>query len=236
MELVTQTSEDLFTVLERFNRKERFILFEQALTDHGRAPLSKAYRRHLSDRLGIEIPRQVDLTAIDYHLNWLYAGLELWEGSWDAEPGPGGKPFDRIPQVVGPTGPRWALEVNQEDVDLLLGWRDPSDQHHLALVEAKAYTSWSNKQLASKAARLRSIFGDDGDRYEGVEPHFVLTSFAAPTQKLETDGWPRWMLREGAPVHVDLTKNGRPRYVVGRVDEEGKPSSNGEWYGIREHA
>ncbi len=46
---------------------------------------------------------------------------------------------------------------------------------HLIMCECKAKTGWNNKQLISKAIRLRNIFGDNGKKYHNVViPYFLI--------------------------------------------------------------
>ena len=61
--------------LESFNRKERFFLIGNALgnTDFS---LSDEYRTKLGAVLGIHPPKDA-FVAMDYHLDWIHAGLFL---------------------------------------------------------------------------------------------------------------------------------------------------------------
>lgn len=231
MTLVTDARDSLRTTLERFNRKERFILFEQATAGTGRVTLHDGYGAQLGAAIGQSIPAG-HLLMVDYHLNWLYAALELHAGNWSTAQ-PGVRAAEAVPAVNVPDGDlRHALERNQEDIDLLVVWEEDKTTH-VALVEAKAHTGWTNKQMRSKAARLQAIFGDGGTRYRDVTPHFALTSFAA-SKKLTTTGWPEWMLTEGGVAHVELMKPEVPRLMVGEVDEAGAPKAGGGFFGIRE--
>ena len=87
---------------------------------------------------------------MDYHLDWLHAGLFLALPENDEE------------------GVHLNTETvasdNQEDIDLLVAF-EAEDITHLILIEAKAATGWTNKQTLSKAERLQRIFGKDGARY-----------------------------------------------------------------------
>lgn len=235
-EIITGEDEPLLTVLERFNRKERFILLEQATADQGHIAMSPSFLKKLSVALGdIEIPPNPEFVAMDFHLNWLYAALELTHGEW-VSPGAGLKAAQDVPRLPNPAEPpthRHAIERNQEDVDLIVGWVT-GDTCHLALVEAKAYSGWSSKQMTSKITRLRTIFGESsGGRYHGVIPHLVLASFANPT-KLDTSTWPEWTMPNGYPAHLRLDPPQSHRLHIGETDATGKPTLQGGHFAIRQ--
>lgn len=235
--LISESQESLLSIIERFNRKERYILFQQ-VTTRGEVQLTEAFRQDLRS-LGWSVPDGGVLVLTDYHLNWLYAALEVHAGRWaTSSHGAPRKLLGDVPPVlvktldIKPDEERFALENNQEDVDLLLVWEEGSTTH-LGLIEAKAHSAWSNKQMASKAARLKAVLGDEGGRYVDVVPHFALMSFRKPT-KLWIEGWPGWMTDdEGEVAHLDLAPPQKSRYSVGLVDRNGKSSSSGDGYGIR---
>jgi hypothetical protein len=198
--------------LRRFNRKERFILSEWLL-----APmpftLGQAARDELAtvltDRGVNEVPEGA-FVAIDYHLDWLYAALCLHGGRWDPH-------SDAV--YPRPTGKE--LTANHEDVDAIVAWSDPDGTATIVLIEAKAYTGWSNKQLQSKADRLGAIFGPEGDHWGAqVRPHLVLAG-PKPSKGLITDDWPAWMR---SPLTINLPGPLEPRSAVTRCDGSGTPS------------
>lgn len=233
---MTATSSDmsLLRIIERFNRKERYILFQQVTTSH-EIQLDEQFRQKLN-ALGWGVPKQGVLVLTDYHLNWLYASLEWAAGTWG--PDTEAKALSSVPSVDVPADTkgakktRRALEHNQEDIDLLLVW-EGDGVTHLGLVEAKAHSGWTNSQLASKAARLTTVLGKEACHYPRVQPHFALLSFTGP-QHVIIDDWPSWMLDETGDVpHIALNPPQTDRYMVGRVDAAGNPSASGEYYGIR---
>lgn len=128
------------------------------------------------------------------------------------------------------------MNANQEDIDLLLAFEQDSTTH-LFLVEAKADTGWTVRQIASKARRLRRIFGEDGLAFEGVEPHFVLVSHN-PLSHLDAkltarhDSPPAWMRPNGklAWVQLDMPPE---RLVITRCDEDGRASKTGERWRVK---
>lgn len=207
--------DDLIDILESFNRKERFFLVAQAL-GNPTFELSTGFREKLAkavglDRQGIEIPACA-FAAMDYHLDWVAASLEL------SSKGDTKKPVTNRDKPV---------EGSPEDIDLLVAF-GCEGKHHLIFVEAKAYGSWGNKQLKSKVARLDRIFGTDGKKCNGIVPHFSLMS-PNPPQKLSIL-WLKWMLggNGGKPHHLEMSlppKNERRR--AERCDEKGNPNANG---------
>ena len=195
---------DLIGFLNVFNSKERFFLVRQAL---GRFQLDSDYQKKLGKAIDLTIPDGA-FAAMDYHLDWLVAALHAHErGSADGT-------FDNRQGLV---------EGNQEDIDLLVAFEDDG-RYHLVLVETKAVTGWTNKQMNSKADRLRQIFGSAGDRYREVEPHFCLLSPRRP-QKLSATEWPTWMSKsDGTPFWFKLNVDGG-RKMVSRCDVAGHPSA-----------
>lgn len=151
--------------------------------------------------------------AMDYHLDWICVALTLARGASE----------DAVhPNDGGITG-------NQEDVDLLVAY-EAQGATHLVLLEAKAETGWTNKQMTSKAARLRALFGDDGERWPGVRVHFSLVSPKKP-ERLESEAWPGWMTDGDGPRWMGLEVPGGLRRVE-RCDGGGRASAEGEWFRV----
>jgi hypothetical protein len=197
--------------LESFNRKERFFLVGNALgkTDF---QLSAEFQVKLREAFGIQPPNHA-FVAMDYHLDWLHAGLFLALPENDEE-----DVHLNIESVAS---------GNQEDIDLLVVF-EAEDITHLILIEAKAATGWTNKQTLSKAERLQRIFGKDGARYPRVKPYFGLTS-PRPPKQLESDLWPAWMTRHSQPIWFELkVPTGRRR--VTRCDSEGRQTAEGDFF------
>lgn len=200
--------------LESLNRKERFFLIGTALGNQT-FQLSSAFRDTLTETFGIQIPQNA-FAAMDYHLDWIHASLHM------AQPGNEDKQVHRNTDPVIITG-------NQEDVDLIVAIKDAATTH-LLLLEAKAETNWTNKQLLSKASRLRVIFGEDGKAYPNVRPQFGLMSPRRPEQ-LETKNWPSWMIQDGKPTWFKLpVASGRRR--VTRCDSERRQSATAGFFRI----
>ena len=191
--------------LETLNRKERFFLIGKAL-GNPTFQLSPGFRAELSTSFSIQVPKEA-FVAMDYHLDWIHASLVLLE-----RPGDEGVYSNSELIVSG----------NQEDIDLLVAF-DAGSTSHLVLLEAKAETGWTNKQMDSTADRFRRIFGERGQRYPEVTPHFALMS-PRPPRELKTHVWPSWMTRNGNPEWIELkVPPGRRR--LKRCDASGKPSA-----------
>jgi len=132
-------------------------------------------------------------------------------------------------QNIGETGaasesekPVLPIAGSQEDVDLLLAWDDPVPR--LVLIEAKGYTGWSNKQLASKARRLGAVFTDDVRAR--VDVHIMLAG-PKPSAGLDTSSWPTWMKTE-TRVHFLKIPDPGLQWGVRRSDPEETSNARGE--------
>lgn len=113
---------------------------------------------------------------------------------------------------------------NQEDADVLLCWVDATGVTRVVVVEAKAFTSWSNTQMTSKLGRLSKILDAAHSGGLAVEMKVVLVS---PRQHkhLETAGWPTFAIgTDGEPMWMELPVSGL-RLTTERCDEHGKPSA-----------
>ena len=198
----------LMEQLESFNRKERFFLIGEALGNRA-FELSADFRARLREVFAIEPPSSA-FAAMDYHLDWIHASLFLTLPENDED-------------ATHPNTETVATG-NQEDVDLLVAFEE-GDITHLLLVEAKAATGWTNKQLLSKAKRLEHIFGTDGAKYPQVKPHFGLMSPLRP-KGLKPQPWPVWLTKDGEEIWFEL-KMPPGRRRVTRCDSEGKPSADG---------
>jgi hypothetical protein len=140
---------------------------------------------------------------MDYHLEWLYAALRGTEI---------GQPYHNTGFVKG----------NQEDVDLLVAFRDGTSTR-VILLEAKGDTAWSNPQMKSKAERPRVAFDGVDD---SVKPHFAFVSPTLP-QHLISEGWPSWITTTS---HFDMQVTGDLK--VTRCDVHRHPSAKGDYWMI----
>ena len=185
----------LLEYLESFNRKERFFLIGEALGNSD-FWLSDDFRTRLGEAFGVAVPADA-LVAMDYHLDWIHASLHL------SLPGVDEEAVHCNTDSIA-TG-------NQEDLDLLVAFEE-GQITHILLIEAKAETGWSKKQMDSKSQRLGNNFGTDGIKYPFVKPHFCLMS-PRPPQQLNTNTWPSWMSRDGIPIWLPLSVPNNRRKV-----------------------
>ena len=132
---------DLIEILESFNRKERFFLISHALglrsnSDEPAFSLSNCFRKQLNTNIDVAIPPEPEgvFVAMDYHLDWLQAALILAHTNQDEKSKfCNGSKEDQV------------IKGTQEDIDLLVAFK-AGEKFHLILVEAKAYSGWTNKQ------------------------------------------------------------------------------------------
>jgi hypothetical protein len=196
---------DFIANLRKFNRKERYFLLLHALGDFS---ISDSFRYQLSDLLDLEVPKE-NYAAMDYHIDWIYGAIRYYEGV----------KMDKAYQ-------RNLLDVSgtQEDIDLIVAFEDVKQKgtYHLIMIEAKGDTSWSNHQVKSKAARLKYIFGSNGENYPNVKPHFIYMSPKA-TKGLNVDV-PDFMKFDENYLHLNFPKS---FLRITRCDEEGYHASTG---------
>jgi hypothetical protein len=206
---------DFIDALESFNRKERFFLVGWALGNK-RFALSQSFRDELGTKLNLVVPEDA-FVAMDYHLDWVFASL------WGAKPA----------QAAGPYMNNGEIWATQEDVDLLVAFKD-QEVTRLIMIEAKAATGWTNKQLKHKAERLKAIFGDCSGARDGVTPYFLIASPGKPVN-LDTEPWPAWMKRNEKAIWLPMFMPAGLQRIT-RCDEAGRPSVSGtHWAVITAH-
>ncbi len=212
---------DLIDILKSFNRKERFFLVAQALglKDGEGEPafnLSSDFQQKLCAKVGAPFPEKGErvFVAMDYHLNWVHASLVLAHYT-DAE-----ERVDRLNTA--------AVEQNQEDVDLLVAFKDASGDYHLIFIEAKGYNTdgmsdglegFDNGQLKSKADRLDLILKP----YPAVKPHFCLMSGKKPDYI--PPEWGKWLELSLPPERL-VARLKKPRVLKSRRDWRGRPEKD----------
>ncbi len=204
---------DLISLLRYFNRKERFFLVGQALGNKDFI-LSDDFRTEISKKINIDIPSDA-FAAMDYHLDWIYASL------YCAEKGTTEFVADN------PLG----LNSNQEDIDFLIAFKK-EEIYHLILIEAKAESGWTNKQLGSKADKLKSIFGFNSCIWKNVKPYLLITSPRKPVN-LRVDALPIYLQRSMDDIWFQLNV---PDYLIKitRCDETGRPSIAGNKWKVEQ--
>ena len=196
--------------LRSFNRKERFFLLRHTL-GVSTFRLHRGFRERLGGKLGLSIPDDA-YVAMDYHLDWLQMALYL----------------ARLPAQQETIRNEGLIEANQQDIDLLVAF-DAAATTHIVLVEAKLENGWNNRQLDSKAKRLRRIFGNEPDTTL-AKPDFVLMSPRMP-QRVTTDDWPDWMRPGGELLWMELPRPKGLRKVT-RCMADRTPSAVGSFVRI----
>jgi hypothetical protein len=197
---------DLITLLKLFNRKERYFLIAQALGNNN-FTLSESFRKLISTKLDLFIPPDA-FAAMDYHLDWIYASL--FASTKD------NLNFIELNELK--------LNKNQEDIDFLIAFKEGT-QYHLILIEAKAETGWTNKQIDSKAKKFKEIFGTDKCSWENVTPHLLITSPRMP-RDLKLDCLPLYLYRPMNYIWFPLNIPDNLIKIT-RCNDLGKPSING---------
>lgn len=198
--------------LRAFNRKERFFLVGMVLGNTS-FRLCKEFRRKISDIFHLDVPEDA-FAAMDYHLDWIYASLFVSSNETDT------RVYPNVDNLI---------RANQEDIDFLVAYQD-GDACHIILLEAKGVTGFTNRQLQSKVQRLREIFGEEGDKWRGVVPHFAMVSPRKPVRVRSSD-WPEWLKPEGMVTWVSMPLPGRLKSIT-RCDEEGKASARGNYWKV----
>lgn len=215
------TSLGLQVLLSKFNRKERFFVVVDAVggdRDELHEPslrLTADFRQKLEATIRMPVPAHA-WASIDFHLNWLHAALQ-----WKTEPGLLHQVADRftadgVELVSG----------NQEDIDLIVAWTSDDGEPVVVFIEAKAYSSWTNKQVGHKVPRLTAILDSAISAGLALSPLLVLSGPARPSQALDVSGWPTWGQGDGQPLYLELPVAGL-RLGVERVGEDGKPARSG---------
>lgn len=207
--------------LRKFNRKERFFLVGWALGNPDFV-LGAEFRSKLQDRLDLQVPiAENAFVAMDYHLEWLYASLVLAAsgGRRDVRPNP-----PRVPDGDAPgTLLVPLIRGNQEDIDLLISF-EVNQKTYLLMIEAKGATGFLNRQLASKVARLTTMFEDPAVATLPLEPRFAIASPTEP-RRIRTGHWRTWMLRaNGKPWWLEMPF-AQNAWVVSRCDPHGTPTA-----------
>lgn len=233
-----KTDETLIEILNSFNRKERFFLVSHAL-GNPEFHLSPSFRSSLSYELGLEIPSNARCW-MDYHLDWLYAALTLFEeGPKRHYPSPNFPPASERMDGGAPPPPENINVAQTEDIDLLIGFQQGASTH-LVLVEAKGVTGFGNKQLRSKARKLGHIFGmQERPLSPRIIPHFLLASPGAPAiartdeeRGIDIRRFPLWMKPSDDLLWVQLPIPRCPRIASRYNPETGKPDQTGNDWAI----
>jgi hypothetical protein len=202
--------------LNRLNRKERFFLIGMAL-GNPEFRLGQVFRNQLNDGFRLVIPDNA-FVAMDYHLNWIYAAASLSYGNPVL-----GRLFDNHEGDIDGT---------QEDVDLLVAYEENNGVNHLIMLEAKGVDSFNNRQFEHKMKRLKSLFGQECEKWPNIKPHLGLVS-PRESQGLHYDACPLWLKTDGKipwfkmPIPKD-------RLTMFGCNERGRPNQVRAFWTVRQ--
>jgi hypothetical protein len=201
--------DDLKTLFQRFNRKERYHLVHKAC---GGFKPSSEFCSDLHKALNVQVDPDTAWMGMDYHLDWLSAILAImFDGSYedfladtpaDTEDG-----REKRWEPAGRSG--LVIEGNQQDLDLvILAKEKNSKKIHLIMIEAKLDSGWTTDQLKTKGQRLGELFPKSNIKLPGNGPtlccHLVMMDSRedySPRAPLES--LPRWARKEvGSPRSV----------------------------------
>ena len=220
------TSSALLHNLRLLNRKERFYLVNAAL---GGFEICETFKEQLRRALGESVSidwSRCEFAAMDYHFDWLYAAIFASSEAIDLN-----AVSEKGHHIPVQTWSRQGglISATQEDIDLLVAFRDNQDEEktHLILIEAKGVGSWGTKQIRSKGMRVSNLLRErDVCRKAGVILYFLYASPAAPTQA-SLDGiedLPDIMKLANKHVWIDVGTN---LVKVTQCDIAGQPQQRG---------
>lgn len=184
---------NLISILKRFNTKERFYLISYALGNK-EFTLSAEFINALNSKLSLNIPTENVFVGVDYHLDWVYGSLELYQNNILPDNINCKNRYDQQGKQM--------IYGTQEDSDMVICYRDNQD-YHIIFIEAKGVTSWNSKQLYSKANRLKDIFGDENYKWKNVCPYFLVISPGDLCQ-IDDSNFPNWAFKQGKIPQLKL--------------------------------
>ncbi len=205
---------EVIEYLKSFNRKERYHLVGQLL-GNSEFKLDPNIFRKILNLLNLETPSYY-FSAMDYHIDWIYASLSLANKT-------------QLPALRDKDN--LCISATQEDVDFLISFVDEKGITHLIMIEAKGDTNFTSEQISHKSERLTEIFGDNGNKWKNVVPHFIFCSPNRPTFKKKI--LPKFIRGENQNelLWFRLYMPANQRKVT-RCDSDGKPSQNGSHWRI----
>ncbi|WP_323935948.1 hypothetical protein [Aeromonas veronii] len=213
-------SNNLIDNLKSFNRKERFYLIGQMLGNPEFRMDDKQLDK-ISNLIGLTIPRKY-FSAMDYHLDWIYASLFLTQNDANTA---------FIRNLIENDGVKIDYQISgtQEDVDFLLAFLDEKKITHIVMIEAKGDSYFSNGQLDSKNKRFKAIFGNE-NTWPNVRPHFIICSPKKP-QKIKIEEPAYFIFKNSKLPWLELDM-GNGKNKVTRCVKNGEPSNNGKHWKV----
>lgn len=211
---------DIISNLRSFNRKERFYLIGQML-GNPEFRMDDNQLDKISNLIGLTIPRKY-FSAMDYHLDWIYASLYLTQNN------PTGR-VERNFIEENEIETDYQISGTQEDVDFLLAFVDEKKITHIVMIEAKGDSYFSNGQLDSKNKRFKAIFGNE-NTWPNVRPHFIICSPKKP-QKIKIEEPAYFIFKNSKLPWLELDM-GNGKNKVTRCVKNGEPSNNGKHWKV----
>lgn len=207
-------------ILKRFNSKERFYLIGKALGNR-EFLLSEDFKDLINEALNLMIPSNDVFTAMDYHLDWIYGSLVLYNENES-------KIEENIFNKNDKSGKKM-IYGTQEDSDLLICYSD-NNIYNLIFIEAKGVMPWDIKQLFSKIKRLKDLFGNEGNNWINIKPYYLFMS-PRNINLNDLSDFPEWALKNGKPVvlRLDIPQN---LIKITRCDSKKKKDKNGDFWKI----
>ena len=88
--------------------------------------------------------------------------------------------------------------------------------------------------MRKKVVRLSEVFGDGGDRWDRVVPHWVLMS-PRPDRKYTLDYWSEWMKKTENPDTPFWLALSLPEQLssLHQSDDSGQPTGGGDWFSVK---
>jgi hypothetical protein len=215
----------LAQVLARFNRTEPDLLVRDALGHWDTPlPLSEDFRKRVAKTAGLNngVPKRA-WWAAEYPFNCLAGALYLYVE--DAVVVDATESDNLFPELSR-QDLRSILEPGREDVDLIIAFDDV-----LILLEAKAFTSYSTRQMKSKLARLHLLHAFYSKLpHAGQRPvnfHLLITS-PRPPGRLQVE-WPQWACKGDRPPWMELKLSPSQDVLrVTRCNEQGISMKTGD--------
>ena len=196
--------------LKKFDRKERGFLVR--LMTGMDFTLGEDIKEKIEEKLSIKIPDKY-FTAMDYHLDWIYASLYLSQDDIkkDAE--------HKIPF-------KECISGTQEDMDWIVVYKDEENESlNFVLIEAKGDASFSNKQMESKIKRLGEIFCD----FDGVNVYLLLVSPKCPEKLVVTFKHDKFKFKNGPFNDINKMWLSMPMNEIQKIVRHGKIDTEKEY-------
>lgn len=215
----------LAQVLARFNRTEPDLLVRDALGHWDTSlPLSEDFCKRVAKTAALKSVPKCAWWAAEYPLNCLAGALYLYveddAAVVDATEG------DHLYPELSQQDLRSILEPGREDVDFIIAFDET-----LIFLEAKAYTSYSTRQMKSKLARLHLLHafysGLPHARQRPIDFHLLITS-PRPPSRLKVE-WPSWACKGDRPPWMELKLSPSKDVLrVTRCNEQGVSIETGD--------